>query len=301
MATPVTLKDGEQGLAVIYPELGGWLFRYARNLPRKGWVDLLCHDQAVYDRWPNQMWAGNPVLFPHISYNVAQGKEHHYELNGQLYASPQHGFARKSPWTVIASTESSVTLEISDSERTRPSYPFAFRYQLTYRLEGGRLHWEQRVENRDTQPLPFSSGFHPYFSVPLGPGGERNRCFVRVPRATRYNPVGLSESFFTEPFPAQDLSVGVDVSGTILLGDLATPEVTLVDPGAGIEAIMNYAGAPECRFFALWSRNTVDGFYCLEPWSALPNSFSRPDGCVTVLPPGASYVASFWIDAREIA
>ena len=111
----------------------------------------------------------------------------------------------------------------------------------------------------------------------------------------------MSESFFTEPFPAQDLSVGVDVSGTILLGDLATPEVTLVDPGAGIEAIMNYAGAPECRFFALWSRNTVDGFYCLEPWSALPNSFSRPDGCVTVLPPGGSYVASFWIDAREIA
>lgn len=299
MATPVTLSDGDRAVAVIYPELGGWLVRFKRNLPNHGWVEVLCCDPAVVDRWPQSMWAGNPVLFPHVSYNVARGQDHHYELNGQLFSSPQHGFARRIPWTIVRQSETSVTLEILDSPLTRPSYPFAFRYELTYRLVEGRLHWEQTVENRDTQPLPFSSGFHPYFSVPLGPHGDRNSCRVRVPRATRYNPVGKCESFFTEPFPAQDLPVQRDVSGTLFLGDLADRQVALLDPKSGVEAVLDFSEAPDCRYLAIWSRDISAPFYCIEPWTALPNSFSRTDGNVTVLAPGGRYQAAFWMDARE--
>ena len=167
MADPITLRDGDDALATVHPELGGWLVRYAKRLPGRGLVDTLyCADEVVA-RYPDRMWAGNPPLFPHVSFNVAQGKEGQYELNGRLWQSPQHGFARRVPWTVAAQTASSVTLELTDSERTRPSYPFAFRHALTYRLAGGRLELEQAVENLDTAPLPFSTGFHPYFAVPL--------------------------------------------------------------------------------------------------------------------------------------
>ena len=301
MTTPITLREGNDALATVYPELGGWLVRYAKRLPGHGLVDALyCADEVV-TRYPDRMWAGNPPLFPHVSFNTAQGKEGQYELNGQLWQSPQHGFARRVPWAVTAQSEVGVTLELTDSALTRPSYPFAFRHELAYRLAGGRLELTQTVENRDPQPLPFSTGFHPYFAVPIVPGGERNRCFVRLPRATRFNQVGKAESFFTEPFPAQKLSVGVDTSGTLFLGEFSEQELALVDPGAGIETVINFAASPHYRFAALWSRSTTEAFYCLEPWTALPNSFGRGDGEVIVLPPGETFRANLWLDVRATA
>lgn len=298
MATLITLREGNDALATVYPELGGWLVRYAKRLPGHGLVDALYAADEVVARYPDRMWAGNPPLFPHVSFNVAQGKEGQYELNGQLWQSPQHGFARRVPWTVAAQSETCVTLELTDSERTRPSFPFAFRHTLTYRLAGGRLELDQTIENRDSQPLPFSTGFHPYFAVPLAPGGERNRCFVRLPRATRFNQVGKAESFFAEPFPAQNLNVGVDVSGTLFLGEFAEKELALVDPVAGLESVINFAASPAYRYAALWSKSGAEPYYCLEPWTALPNSFGRTDGEVVVLPPGETFRASLWLDVR---
>lgn len=300
MATSLELRDGNQARAVVHPELGGWLTRYARHLPGHGWVDALHHDDAVVARYPDRMWAGNPVLFPHVSFNVSQGQEGQYELNGQLYASPQHGFARRVPWQVRRRTESAVTLEVTDSERTRPSYPFAFRHELTYRLVAGRLEWEQVIENRDRQPLPFSTGFHPYLPVPLRAGGERNRCFLRLPRATRYNALNRAETFFDEPFPAQELGVAVDTSATLVLGDLAERTVALVDPDAGLEIVLDFADHPAYRFLVLWSRSTTENFYCLEPWTALPNSFGRPDGEVIVLRPGETFRARLGLTVNAL-
>jgi galactose mutarotase-like enzyme len=299
MATPVELRDGDRALAVVYPELGGWLTRYARRTPRHGLVEALHHDDAVVARYPDRMWAGNPVLFPHVSFNIAQGQDGHYELNGQLFQSPQHGFARRVPWRVTGQTESSVTMEVTDSELTRPSYPFAFRHELTYRLVEGRLEWEQLVENRDSQPLPFSTGFHPYLPLPLAPGGERNRCFLRLPRAKRFHPLNRAETFFDAPISAGDFSVGVDVSDAWFLGDFAEREVALVDPLAGLEVVLNFAENPAYRFFALWSRTPEEKFYCLEPWTALPNSFGRPDGELVILAPGEKFCARLWMDVRE--
>lgn len=291
MSNAVELRDGDRALAVVWPELGGWLTRYARQLPGHGWVDALHHDDAVVARYPDRMWAGNPVLFPHVSFNVAQGQEGQYELNGRLHRSPQHGFARRVPWRVVRREESAVTLELTDSELTRPAYPFAFRHELTYRLVDGRLEWEQAVENRDTQPLPFSTGFHPYLPVPLRPGGQRNRCFLRLPRATRYNVLNRAELFFDEPFPAQHLNVGVDTAATLILGDLAEREVALVDPDARLEVVLRFADHPAYRFLVLWSPSPDAAFYCVEPWTALPNSFGRPDGEITVLRPGEEFRA----------
>lgn len=300
MATPVELRDGDSALAVVYPELGGWLTRYARRLGARGWRDALHHDEAVIARYPDRMWAGSPVLFPHVSDNVANGRKGHYELNGVTYASPQHGFGRRVPWRILDRTPSSVTLELTDSERTRPSYPFAFRHQLTYRLTAGRLVWEQRVENRDSQPLPFSTGFHPYLRVPLA-GGDRNRCTVRLPRSRRYFPVDQTGSFFDEPMAAQDLSVSLDASGTVLLGELGTPEVALRDEAGGIGVRLNFAAQPAYRFLALWAPDTASPFFCVEPWTALPNSFGRGDGEVTVLVPGESFEATLWMELEEIS
>ncbi len=300
MANAVELRDGDRAVAEVWPELGGWLTRYARRVPGHGWVEALHRDESAVARHPEQMWAGNPVLFPHVSFNVAQGEEGQHELDGRLFRSPQHGFARRLPWRVTHREESAVTLELADSEATRLSYPFAFRHALTYRLVEGRLEWEQAVENRDTRPLPFSTGFHPYLPVPLRPGGDRNRCFLRLPRANRYNALNRAEMFFDEPFAAQQLGVGVDTGATLMLGDLAEPEVALVDPDAGLEVVLRLGDPPAYRFLVLWSPSPGAPFYCVEPWTALPNSFGRPDGEITWLRPGEVFRARLSLSVNAL-
>ena len=295
----VRLKDSTGALAVIAPELGGWLLRYARPTEKHGLVDVLHFSQAVVDRYPKEMWAGNPLLFPMVSFNHQLGREHHYAWGRREFALGQHGFARRSAWRVVARGESAMTLELADSEATREVYPFAFRYGVTYRLDGGRLHFEQTVENRGAEPMPFSTGIHPYFQVPLTPRGERNRCFVKIPACQGLTPDVRHEHFTPASRPASELTVAADVAHTLFFGEFSQRELTLVDPASELEIILNWQDAPQHRYCAIWSRTTDAPFYCLEPWTALPNSFTRAQpGEIIVLAPGETFRAAMWMDLR---
>ena len=92
----VQLTSPEGALAVIAPELGGWLLRYARPTPH-GLVDALHFNQAVVDRYPKEMWAGNPLLFPMVSFNHLPGREHHYAWAGREFPLGQHGYETALP------------------------------------------------------------------------------------------------------------------------------------------------------------------------------------------------------------
>ena len=96
----VTLTDTDGATAVIAPDLGGWLLRYARQTAKHGLVDALHFSQAVVDRYPREMYAGSPVLFPLVNSNRVGEQEHHYEWSGRVHPMPQHGFARRSKWTL---------------------------------------------------------------------------------------------------------------------------------------------------------------------------------------------------------
>jgi galactose mutarotase-like enzyme len=299
---PITLTDTDGTTAVIAPELGGWLLRYARPLAEHGLVDALHFSSAVVARYPRDMWAGMPVLFPIAGRNRAGNLDHHYEWNGRVFEMAQHGFARRCRWQVTQETATSVALELTDSDATRADYPFAFRHCLTYRLTEGRLAWEQRVENRSDVPMPFSTGFHPYLTVPLAAASRREACFVEIPEARRFTPTALAERFTSELFPAQNWSVEEDVAEPLFLGDLKQRELVLVDPVGRLEVVFNFEDAPAHRFVVLWSRTTHDPFYCVEPWTALPNPFGRPkDRELIVLEPHQAFRAAMWMELRPMA
>jgi len=298
----VTLSGSDGANAVVAPELGGWLLRYARSFPEHGVVDALHFSQAIVDRHPREMYAGIPVLFPLVSNNRVADQDHHYEWNGKIFEMPQHGFARRSKWSIREQDAASVRLELTDTEATRVNYPFAFRLCLTYRLSQGRLHWEQVIENCSAEPLPFSTGFHPYFAVPLTPKSRRDACFVEIPDARRLNPVGRFERFTAQPFLAQNWSVDKDVAATMFLTDLKKQELILIDPVSELEVVFNFEEAPQHRFVAVWAKTTSQPFYCLEPWTALPNSFSRPkDRELVLLEPQKTFRAAMWMELRPMA
>jgi galactose mutarotase-like enzyme len=191
-------------------------------------------------------------------------------------------------------------MELTDNEATLSHYPFEFSLRLTYRLAGGQLFWEQRVVNRSPEPLPFSTGFHPYFAVPLTPRGLRSECFAEIPDCRRLTMHGRGEQFTAKPFPGQNWSVAEDVSMTLFLTDLKRRELILADPLSELEVVLNWQEAPTFRFVAIWSKSTEAPFYCLEPWTAVSNPFTRAkDRELVVLEPGATFDAAFRMELRE--
>ena len=87
---------------------------------------------------------------------------------GQVEGRGLHGFARTLQWDLSATEYTGdcteIRLSLSDSELTRRTWDFAFDLKLRIRLEQ-QLTLELTTENRDTRPLDFSQGFHPYFRV----------------------------------------------------------------------------------------------------------------------------------------
>ena len=296
----IVLNSADNTQALIAPDLGGWLLRYARHFEDRGWEEALYCSQEVVDRYPVEMYAGNPLLFPLVSWNMVGERKHFYQWEGRTWEMPQHGFARRLPWQVTHRTPESVTLELKDDEGTRKNYPFSFFHQITYGLRDGRLFWNQKIENRGTGPLPFSTGFHPYLYVPLTDQGRRRDSFICIPECRKVSPRGAWSGFTREPFPVREWSVNSEMEGTLFLTDLEKRELRLVDPFRKLEIVLNFEAAPKHRFVALWTRSPESPFYCLEPWTSLPNSFGRKEEDLILLQPGESFQASMWLEIRRL-
>src|SRR4051812_31657174 len=94
-------------------------------------------------------WTGRaPLLFP----IVGRLSGDRYRLDGQEYALPQHGFARRKAFEVTAHGASRAVLRLTDNDATRAVYPFRFTLDAAYTLEGATLAIDVIVTNRDDRP-----------------------------------------------------------------------------------------------------------------------------------------------------
>jgi galactose mutarotase-like enzyme len=295
----IILNSPDNTQAMIAPDLGGWLLRYARHFEGRGWEEALYRSQEVVDRYPKEMYAGNPILFPLVSWNAVGEKKHCYRWQGRTWNMPQHGFARRLPWRVTRREPESVTLELTDNAATRENYPFSFLCRIRYGLQNGRLVWDQFIENRGAGPMPFSAGFHPYLYVPLTDQGRRRESFIRIPGCQKVSPIDSWSGFTKEPFSIREWSVNTELDGTLFLTDLEKRELRLIDPFRELEIVLNFEAAPNYPFIALWTRSPESPFYCLEPWTSLPNSFTREEDLI-FLQPGETFQAGMWLEIKKI-
>ncbi|MEE6273242.1 D-hexose-6-phosphate mutarotase [Georgenia sp. MJ206] len=83
--------------------------------------------------------------------------------------TPQHGFARTLPWSLVAVTEEgdavTVVLRLTDDEATRAS-AWAHPFEATYRVSVGQvLSLALEVRNTGGEPFTFEEALHTYFAV----------------------------------------------------------------------------------------------------------------------------------------
>lgn len=113
----------------------------------------------------------SPVLFPF----VGAVKDKNYSYDGRTYNIGQHGFARDMEFSVMSSNDNEMWFELRESEETLARYPFKFRLNIGYRIEGKSLTVLWRVKNTNDGVLYFSIGAHPGFMLPEG-----DKAFFRL-------------------------------------------------------------------------------------------------------------------------
>ena len=173
VATYVLSDTGTARLEIV-PDRGGLVTRWQVE-----GQDIFYFDRDRFTDPTLSVRGGIPILFP-ICGNLPGNQ---YSLSGQTYSLKQHGFARDLPWQVTqqdVSEAASLTLELTSNETTLAHYPFAFRLAFTFKLKGHILELQQAFTNLADQPMPFSTGLHPYFLV-----GDKSQLEFEIP-ATEY-------------------------------------------------------------------------------------------------------------------
>jgi galactose mutarotase-like enzyme len=167
---------------------------------------------------------------------------------------------------------------LQDDDQNRAAYPFAFRLEVAYAVEGGALLVTFTVINTGDEVLPASIGAHPAFLWPLSRGIPKtdHRLEFEVAETAPIRRLAdglmLRETFST-PIDSQilRLSEALFAADAIILDHPASRSVRYYGgDGGGIEVSWN-AGYPQLR---IWSRADAD-LLCFEPWHgfASPTDF----------------------------
>ncbi|MBR7184121.1 MAG: aldose 1-epimerase family protein [Clostridia bacterium] len=268
---------------------------------------------SIVHRGAEYLWQGDPTYWSGRAYNLfpicgrlTEGK---YTWQGKTYEMNLHGFARKSQYTMVAQTETSLTFRLETSEESLAVYPFDFCLDLTYTLEGKTIRTTFAVQNRGTEGMPFAIGAHPGFNLPLGGDG----CFEdwRLEFACKKDNVRrfvLSDTRYLTREPCVPFEHIVDGKVIPLRHNLFDNDafflenvcktVTLCSDKSDRSVTVHY---PDMQYLGVWHAPQTEAPYvCIEPWYSLPAYDGEIDDFSTkrdmmVLDGGAKFESSFTI------
>ncbi|MCM1307397.1 MAG: aldose 1-epimerase family protein [Butyrivibrio sp.] len=231
------------------------------------------------------MWNANPeywgrtapVLFP----IVGSLKDKRYRHKGAVYMMGQHGFARDMEFELVSKGDTKITMALTDNEDTQRAYPFPFRLEISYELDGKGLTVEWKVINTGKDEMYFSIGGHPAFMCPVNGEGRQSDYTIRLYKDGK--PIeGFDCTRLTAEGTAAADRVRYETGGGILalgrelflkdaliLENSQADRVSLAKPD-GTEYVTVEFDAP---LVGLWSPAGKDApFVCIEPW------YGRCDG-----------------------
>lgn len=299
-----TLKDMQTGaLARIAPGLGGNCLELRLATPGLPQPVAIINDLQHLEEVPQQVSRyGIPVLFPWPS-GIGGGG---FRFQGETYTlnkpgernSRHHGFVNAAPWRVVRSDCDNsgawltCTVRSEDCSPLAAVYPASWSLELTWKLTPRALEISAIARNTGPKPMPMGFGLHPYFTIPLGPKGSRDRCRVSADVGRQWDLKATTQVGPGDPAPTSQYQPQPDfdysVSGGAPLGDIKFDDVmaaappapggrsraVLHDPDNGLRVIVD--ASPEFTtwvFFTPAGRSAIS----LEPWTMVANGFNLMD------------------------
>ncbi len=275
--TYILTDQGASSRLEVVPERGGIITSWSLQ-----GQDILYLDAERFTDPSLSVRGGIPILFP-ICGNLPNNT---YTYKGEQYTLKQHGFARDLPWEVtnqVTNDLVALTLVLNSNDQTRAVYPFDFQLAFTYQLKGNTLEIQQRYTNHSTEPMPFSTGLHPYFFT-----SDKTKLEFEIPASQYQDQITKEVHPFSGTF---DLSRDeIDVA----FRQVNASSASVADTGRRLKVRLSYSDLYSTLVF--WTVKGKD-YYCLEPWSAPRNALNTGDH-LTQLAPGASYEASVTLAVR---
>ncbi len=230
---------------------------------------LWCADKKYWE------WT-SPILFPLVG--GLRDKQYTYE--GKTYPMMQHGFARDYEHEVTEQSETQIWFAFSDTEETQKIYPFAFKLEIGYVLEGNNIQVKWRVTNTDNKTLYFSIGAHPAFMCPLNGNGVQTDYYLGFETdkdELQYKLIDLSCNLIADkeyPLPLENglyqLTKDRFDLDALVIEEKQTGKMWLAGPDKKPYVTVTF----DTPLFGIWSPAKKDApFVCIEPW------YGRSDGC----------------------
>ena len=217
-------------------------------------------------RW----WTGHaPLLFPFVGRSRCDA----YRMNGRTYSMPQHGFARRADFALEDHAPDRLLLRLEADATTRAVYPFDFRLDMNFTLEGATLRMTATISNRGEARMPFSFGYHPAFAWPLPFGGsvEDHRIIFDKPEPAPIRRGGDEPGLIaraSEPSPVQGDRLAPTYAmfegDALIWDDLASRSLTWGVPGRPHLKI----DFPDTPWLGLWQKPGAH-YLCVEPWAGM--------------------------------
>ena len=252
-------------------------------------------------RWPEnadfsnyrKIRGGNPILFPFMGRNYADGKKFFWKNpgDGVVRPMPQHGFAVDGAFEIVEATENSVRAKFLPSADACEGYPFDYEFFVTYRFSELALTCEFELVNRGDVRIPWCAGHHFYFTLPWHAGLTRKDYALKIDAKKFWHHDGDGKLVKADA-PKEPISFGDPAICDLIYTKLKTNRVAF-GPKNGEENVVVRVGDNEApsawTTVVTWSESEDAPFYCVEPWMGAPNSTEHGNG-LHFVEPGASEV-----------
>jgi galactose mutarotase-like enzyme len=236
--------------------------------------------------WPRH----SPVLFPIVGRLENDGYRH----AGQDYRLTQHGFARDRRFTWLLREPTVCVLRLEDDPESHMIYPYPFKLEITYRVEGDALTVCYALANSGETVLPAALGAHPAFIWPIMQGIAKEAHELRFARDETLPIHGVAGGLLTtamKPSPVHDHVLALEP-------DLFAEDALVFTQPASRSVRFSARGTPVIEVswegfeqLGVWSKPSGGDFLCIEPW----HGYASPEGFtgdltdkpgMMLLPPG---------------
>jgi aldose 1-epimerase len=259
-------------------------------------------DREALEKKPARF--GIPILFPFPNRirdgrYVFEGIEHAWSPR-DADGNARHGFALREPWEPVEHGADFCVLQLDVAKRPDllAMYPFPCTVTWTVRLRRRALETSIVVTSTGRTNMPIGFGLHPYFALPLGPGGSRAGTRITVPARAAWELDGALPTGRRIPAVGKlDLRGGRaldDAAYDDVLTDLDGDEASVVCGASGrrvtIEATRE-GGFHDWVVYAPSGRDVV----ALEPYTGPTDAFNLAargvDAPFVTLAPGNTWIA----------
>jgi galactose mutarotase-like enzyme len=286
----VTLDNG-RARAELAPSAGARLMRWSVN------GRPVLHWPADAD-WsaPAKIRGGNPLLFPLIARTFLDGKIGFWRgPDGVVRPAPMHGLVRAAEFATVEQDERRIVMRTAWDDSMAEAWPFPFVFAVEYGLEDTALAVAFTVENTGAEAMPFSVGNHFYFCVPAA---ERDawelqgkcRSFARQGTDGEIDAVAEAPRMLSDPAMVDLFHIGPPEDGVVLRQMNDGREVAFALP-------CDAAGPNPWYAVTTWTESAMSDFYCVEPWTALPDAVHNGLG-LRWLKPGSRETLRLRLTAR---